>query len=286
MKNAVRELTKFSSVPTVRAQDAMFCAMKYVVSKPTRGLVLDPKGTLDGKDKNYKFVIAVHADSEFAKCIESRKSVGGYVTTLNSAPVAESCKMQNIVALSVTEADYISAALCVQEMVSHKCLLESLGLSVQLPMVLQIDNKGAIDLVDNWSCGGRTKHIDMRHYYMRELKEQGILKVVHIATNDNTSDIFTKNLMGPVFDKHASFFVGRDQFMDPEGESVGGGCHDCDVTSSGFLKGPTALLGLHIGTMDELSGCVGTIDWLEESEVPYRETSLDGSSDRVGVQLV
>jgi hypothetical protein len=64
---------------------------------------------------------------------------------------------------------------------------------------------------------------------------------------------------------------------------VGGGRHDCDVTSSGSLKGPTALLGLHIGTMDELSGCVGTIDWLKESKVPYMETSLDGSSDGVGV---
>jgi hypothetical protein len=64
MKNAVHKLTKFSSAP-MRAQDAMFHAMKYVVgTKPTRGLVLDPKGTWDGKDKNYKFVIAGRANSE------------------------------------------------------------------------------------------------------------------------------------------------------------------------------------------------------------------------------
>jgi hypothetical protein len=41
-------------------------------------------------------------------------------------------------------------------------VLESMGLNVKLPMALEIDNKGAVDLANNWSIGGRTRHVDAR----------------------------------------------------------------------------------------------------------------------------
>lgn len=55
--------------------------------------------------------------------------------------------------------------------------------------LLSMDNKGAIDLTNNWSVGGRTRHMGVRHNFLRELKEQGLIKVIWIGTDDNCSDM-------------------------------------------------------------------------------------------------
>jgi len=61
------------------------------------------------------------------------------------------------------EAETISGVACVQEMLQVMKILLSLGLLVELPMILEIDNKGAVDMANNWSVGGRTKHMDVRY---------------------------------------------------------------------------------------------------------------------------
>ena len=107
-------------------------------------------------------------------------------------------------------------------MVFEKRIIESVGLKVQLPMVLEMDNKGAVDLINNWSVGGRTRHIDCGLNFMRELKEEEILKVVWIPGSKNSSDLFTKNLMGPDFERHSADCVGEGSSNDSQGENVGG----------------------------------------------------------------
>ena len=54
----------------------------------------------------------------------------------------------------------------------EKHVLESLGLHVKGPMQLLIDNSGCIDLICNWSSGGRTRHMDAKMFWLRELKEE------------------------------------------------------------------------------------------------------------------
>ena len=131
--------------------------------------------------------------------------------------------MQNVVALSVTEAEEIAATECVQDMLFGMHLLESVGLKVQKPMVLEVDNSGSKDIVNSWSTSGRTRHIAVKHNFLRELKEEGILYVRWIPEDKNSSDMFTKNLGGPRFKKCAKVLVGRDQYMSTsQGESVGG----------------------------------------------------------------
>jgi hypothetical protein len=78
---------------------------------------------------------------------------------------------QKTVALSPCEAELNTAVLCVQDMIYGKNLLESIGLKVQLPMVLEMDNKGAVDLINSFGIGGRTRHIDVKQCFLRELKE-------------------------------------------------------------------------------------------------------------------
>ena len=77
-------------------------------------------------------------------------------------------------------------------------------------MILEIDNKGAVDLANNWSSGGRTRHVKLN--FLRDLKEEGLIKVIWIAGTDNNADLFTKNLAGPAFNKHGSVYYGKDEY--------------------------------------------------------------------------
>ena len=112
----------------------------------------------------------------------------------------------------MTESDQGGMVTCAQDMRYTNNLLESLDLKVKLPMLLECDNKGAVDLVNNWSSGGRTRHVDVRQNWLRELKEQGILKVSWIPGPDNDADMHTKNLGGPELEKHGIVYFGKDQY--------------------------------------------------------------------------
>jgi hypothetical protein len=93
-------------------------------------------------------------------------------------------------------------------------ILKSLGLKVQLPMVLEMDNKGAVDLANSWSVGGRTRHVDVQiMYFLQELKDDGWLVIRHISGDDNDANIFTKNTTAAVFNKHVDKFVGNDEYV-------------------------------------------------------------------------
>ena len=80
-------------------------------------------------------------------------------------------------------------------------------------MVLEMDNKGAVDLANNWSMGGRTHHVDVCNYFLRELNEQGLLIIKHVPGELNDMDIFTKNVSGPTFNCHIPRYVGMDEYM-------------------------------------------------------------------------
>jgi len=170
---------------------------------------LKPNRKWNGR-KGFLFRIRGKSDSDYATCPITRKSVSGYAVFLEGAPITVKSLMQRIIALSVTEAETISGVACVQEMLYAMKILLSLGLLVELPMILEIDNKGAVDMANNWSVGGRTKHMDVRYLWLRELKEQGLVRVIWTSGESNDADLFTKNLPGPSFNKHAVKFVGED----------------------------------------------------------------------------
>ena len=121
---------------------------------------------------------------------------------LEGAVVAVKSGMQKIVALSVTEAEVIAMIQCIQEMMYIKKILESMELRVKLPMIIKVDNKGAVDLANGWSISGGTKHMEVRIAFARELKENGIIKVEWTPSEENEADIFTKNVDTKLFTKH------------------------------------------------------------------------------------
>ena len=203
--NSVRELTRHVSKVSAEHVAAMYRCIRYVVGTPKRGWKLKPTRKWNGKG-TFEFIISGFSDSDYAKCPKTRRSVTGLVVFLEGAALSIRSIMQKVVALSVTEAELMAAVTCAQEMMFIKHLLESLGLLVKLPMVLKMDNRGAVDLINNFSCGGNTKHIEVRNHYLRELKEQGIIVVEWEEGSMNCSDLFTKNCDVNTFERHTSVF--------------------------------------------------------------------------------
>lgn len=173
-----------------------------------QGFKDDTKQKWDG-NKNFKFEIVGYSDSNFAQCPDTRKSVTSNTKMLNGVPVVTWSMMQDTVKLSVTEAELDSATSNVQDMMHVKNILESIGLSGQLPMILKVDNQEVKDIINNWSVGGQTRHVANKQMYLRELKENGILKVEYEPGEQMCSDVFTKNLPGPGFYKHTAHYMGE-----------------------------------------------------------------------------
>ena len=57
--------------------------------------------------------------------------------------------------------------MCSKHVTYVRHILELMGLKVKLPMILEMDNKGAVDIANNWSIGGRTRHVDVRQCFLR-----------------------------------------------------------------------------------------------------------------------
>jgi len=85
------------------------------------------------------------------------------------------------------------ATTMVQDVMYLKRLLESINLRVELPMILEVENKGAVDSINNYSVGGRTSHMETRQYYLRELKDLGVMLVNWKACIESSSDQYTKS---------------------------------------------------------------------------------------------
>jgi len=212
MKNCARELSRFMSEATKTHMQAMHRAMKHALIAPKRGLLIQPSRRWDG-NPNFEHVIHDRSDSDYAKDPSTRRSVGGRSTFLNDSPIANKSNMFDHVALSVTESELCSAADLAQDMLFSMRVVESMGLKVKKPMCLYVDNKGAKDLANNWSCGGRTQHLQCQQFFLRELKEQDLIRTAWESGEDNSSDAFTKNLGGALCNKHTKVCCGEDEHM-------------------------------------------------------------------------
>jgi hypothetical protein len=138
---------------------------------------------------------------------------------VEDAPTMHRSATQKTVALSSCEAELNAAVLCVQDMLYQKNTLELIGLKVEYPMVLEMDNRGAINLINSFSVGGCMQHINVKQCFLRELKEAKILVVKWIPGSENEADIFTKNLDGPIFKRYADLLLGEGSVGSKGGDT-------------------------------------------------------------------
>eukprot|EP00965_Chrysotila_dentata_P209998 6185623-Pleurochrysis_carterae.AAC.1 len=124
------------------------------------------------------------------------------------AAISWSSKKQPTVALSSCEAEIVAASEATKEAVYLRALLADLGYARSTPTFLAMDNKSAIDLAYNPEYHLRSKHIDRRHFFVREKVETFDITVPFVRSADNLADFFTKPL------PPRSFFPMRDLIMN------------------------------------------------------------------------
>jgi hypothetical protein len=112
--------------------------------------------------------------------------------------VSYSSKKQTSVALSNAEVEYVVAGQCCVQLLWMRQTLRDFGYNLS-KVPLLCDNESAIRLANNPIEHSRTKHIDIRHYFLRDHQQKGDIDIFHISTENQLADIFTKPLNEKTF---------------------------------------------------------------------------------------
>ena len=129
-------------------------------------------------------------------------------------PILWCSRAMRSVTLSSTEAEYVAMSEVVKDVIFLRNILLSIGEKVDYPIMVQVDNTGAIYLGLNRMTGQRTKHIDIRYHFVREYIEEGIVKIVFVSTKENDADIFTKNVTGEIYNNLGSKMMWSKQEVE------------------------------------------------------------------------
>ncbi|KAF2358692.1 hypothetical protein FHG87_010554 [Trinorchestia longiramus] len=142
-----------------------------------------------------------YLDADWAGDRSDRKSTSGYCFTLSNSVITWRSVKQSCVALSTAEAEYVALAGAAQEAIWLKQLLDDLEFKTGGPMVVNEDNQSAICLAQNPKYHGRSKHIDIKFHYVRDLVRKKEIDLVYCPSNDMLADIFTKGLSAEKFSR-------------------------------------------------------------------------------------
>ena len=121
--------------------------------------------------------------------------------------VACKLKLQRHVTLSTTKSEYVRLSHVSMEILFIRDILMFLGMEVELPIIVRVDNQGAVYLTKNRTLGQRTKHVDTRYHLVQEYIEDGILRIVYTKSKDNTTDIMMNSTSTVNFKEHLEDFM-------------------------------------------------------------------------------
>lgn len=188
---AVCLCARFQSDPKESHLKAVKRIIRYIKGTITLGLFYP---------KDNSFTLTAYCDADFGGCKTDRKSTSGTCFLLGSSLVAWSCKKQNSIALSTTEAEYMAASNACTQILWMKQTLSDYDIALET-VALKCDNKSAICLSKNSVLHSRSKHIDVRHHFLRDHVEKKNICLEYISTEDQMADIFTKPLDQEVHSK-------------------------------------------------------------------------------------
>jgi len=135
-----------------------------------------------------------HSDASWADDQQDRRSSQGYCFTLGGGVISWKANRSPTVALSTCEAELYAGTAAAQESLWLSSLLSQLGSAPSSPPLLWCDNQSTVALTKDPVFSGRSKHIEARYFFIRELVQAGKLRAKHIPGIDNVADIFTKPL--------------------------------------------------------------------------------------------
>jgi hypothetical protein len=158
--------------------------MRYLVLTPYLGLWY-PKGV--------HFELIGYFDADYSRCKVDRKSTSKTCQFLGMSLVYWSSKKQNSVVLSITEAEYVAAGSCYAQLLWMRQTLRD-GCYTMNQVPLLCDNESTIKIAYNLCKHSRTKHIVIRHHFLRDHAIKGDIVISHVRTNEQLTNIFTKPL--------------------------------------------------------------------------------------------
>lgn len=139
-------------------------------------------------------VLVGHSDSSYADDQEGRRSSQGYCFSLGSGVISWKATRSPVVALSTCEAELYAVCSAAQEAVWLTEILTTIGCPQTSPPMLWCDNKSTVVLTQDPVYSARSKHIEARYFFVRELVQAKRLRTAHIPGVANVADIFTKPL--------------------------------------------------------------------------------------------
>ena len=190
------------AAPTQSAYDAVIRVFRYL--KGTAGLALSAPLKSDPTSCQWEF----YSDSDFAGNDEAqnrRRSQNGYLAMLNGAPVMWASKVSSVAFahpligeahadISSGAAEVYCAANATMDILHLSYVVDEMGMTLPLPIRLQIDNAAAQAFAGSTVKRTKMKHIDCRQHWVRTLRDKDICHPVHVDTKENLADFFTKPL--------------------------------------------------------------------------------------------
>ena len=185
---AVNFVSRFASKPGAQNWRDVKRILRYVAGTRALGITFkrspDPNAAL----------LHGFADADWGGDLQQRRSTTGFIFKIAGGPVTWRSKLQATVALSTAEAEYLSAAEAAREALWLRSLLHDLGLPQDDATIIFDDNQGAIAMTVNSGLHQRTKHIDVRHHFIKQHVDEGRVILKYLPTEDMVADILTKPL--------------------------------------------------------------------------------------------
>lgn len=182
---AVSYLSQFNTNFDVEHWKAAKRVLRYIKGTSDYGLVYERTG----------LPLFGVVDADWGSNAIDRKSYSGFAFILAGAPISWEARKQQSIALSSTEAEYMAISDATKEAMYLRDVLGNVGMECN-SVTLFNDNQGAIKLAGSRNYHSRTKHIDVRHHFVRDMCEQGVIDLKYLCTERMPADVLTKGLSG------------------------------------------------------------------------------------------
>jgi hypothetical protein len=176
--------------------------LRYLAGVASSGLRYKASQLRSGGD----IQLQVYADSNWAQD-EDRRSRSGYVILAAGAPVDWRSTKQKIVSLSTAEAEYCALADACRALLALLNFLDEVGIKVKTPVDVYCDSRSGKAIAESPGLKRRSKHIAIRHHFVRDLVAEGRIKLRHIPSEENVADLLTKPLGKTLFSRHAGVLM-------------------------------------------------------------------------------
>ena len=183
--------------PTNAHWDAMCQCIRYVRGTPTKGLLLKPFGTWNGKDRSFKFVIRGRSDSNYATDKDTQRSLTGALVYLNKAPITWFSKQQSTVESSTFGSEFVALRLATEQIISMRYKLRMFGIPIDGWANTFCDNESVFKNSSIAESRLKKKHNSVCFHRVREAVASSILIPLKVDSKFNLADILTKALPPP-----------------------------------------------------------------------------------------